>query len=425
MYIIYNIVLIILVLIYLPFIIFKIIKGEYKKNIKQRFGIIDEKIADKLKNHKVVWVHAVSVGETVAAEPIVSKFKEKHPEYKIVFSTVTETGQKMAQKIIKADQNIYFPIDFSFSVKKILNKIKPEAVVIMETELWPNFIKNAGKLGSKIMLANGRISDKSFKKYKYLKPLLKDMFRNINLFSMQSQKDKNYIIELGADKKKVVNTGNTKFDRDYTECDNEEKQKIFEEYKISSSQPVLVVGSTHPDEEKKLIPLYKELKAKFKDLVMILAPRHIKRTEEIEQMYNSENIPTIKRTNINDRKNESVILLNTIGELAQIYSIADLVFVGGSLIEKGGHNILEPVIQGKPVFFGPYMFNFQDNVRLIKEYRAGIQVKDVNELKEKLLYYFKNEKEKKKLSNNAFKMIEKNKGASEKNVEILLELLKK
>ncbi|MFW6278755.1 MAG: 3-deoxy-D-manno-octulosonic acid transferase [Bacillota bacterium] len=423
MYLIYNLLLFVFVVLYSPVICYKLFKGEYRKNIKQRLGFLGPEVTEDLSDKDIIWVHAVSVGETVAAEPVVGELKERF-DCQIVFSTVTETGQKMARKIIPADKIIYFPLDFSFAVKKALQAINPRAVVIMETELWPNFIKTAARQGRKIMLANGRISDKSFQRYHYLGSLLKDMLANIDVLSMQSERDKTHIIELGADENKVYNNGNTKFDREIKPQEEWSKDEIYKEFKLSLQQPVLIAGSTHPNEEEQLIPVFQELKSKFGELVMIIAPRHINRIEEIEKLYHNEGIRTVKRTALQSRTDQPVILLDTIGELSSLYVAADLVFVGGSLIEKGGHNVLEPAVWGKPVFFGPHMFNFRDNVRLIKEYEAGIQVENAAELTEKLLHYLQNPQQREEKSQNALKMISENKGAAAQNVkqlEVLLE----
>ncbi|KXS45915.1 MAG: 3-deoxy-D-manno-octulosonic-acid transferase [Candidatus Frackibacter sp. T328-2] len=420
-YLLYDLVLIGAFILFLPVLIYKMIfKGKYRVGLKERLGYLPKSL-HYLRDEDLIWIHAVSVGETVAASSVVTEIKERFPEHKILFSTVTDTGQEMAHKIVEeADEIIYFPLDFSWVIKRVLRLLKPDLIVITETELWPNLIRYAKELGSKVMLVNGRISDDSAKKYKYLGPIMKDMLDNIDFLSMQSEQDVDYITDLGADKEKVINNGNTKFDQTYAEPDSEAEERIYDEFKIDSDQPILVVGSTHPNEEEQLIPVYKELKAEFEDLVMILAPRHIKRVDEIEDLYQEAGIDLVRRTEIETRnpKEESVILLNTIGELAQIYGIADLVFIGGSLIKKGGHNILEPAAHGKLVFFGPHMFNFKESTSLVLEHEVGIQVSDVEELKEKMLYYLSNEDELEAKSRQALEMIESNKGASVRNAKL-------
>jgi len=413
LYFLYDLFLLILIIILLPFFLIKLLKGKYREGLIQRFGFLPADIRKRLEGKKIIWVHAVSVGETVAASPLVKELKRQYPGHTILFSTVTDTGQEMARKIVEeADVYIYFPLDFSFIVRKVLNIVKPELIIIMETELWPNFIRLASQKGIKLVYANGRISDGSFRTYRYLGPYLKDMLRRIDLFCMQSELDASRIISLGADEKKVYNTGNTKLDQDYTELSPEVRDNYLREFKVQEGDKIMVIGSTHDNEEEQFIEIYKELKKEYKDLLMILAPRHIERIPEIEEKYQKAGINTIKRTEIEKRQGESVILLDTIGELGKIYSLADLVFVGGSLVEYGGHNILEPAAHGKLVFFGPHMFDFKESARVLLENKAAIQVKDKEELKEKMKAALANYEQFSGYGEMAWNIVQTNKGAS-------------
>ena len=426
MYILYNLILFIALIIYSPILLYKKITKSNKKNINEQFGFYSKDLKELAANNKTIWIHAVSVGETVAASPIVKELKNNLPDYKIIFSTTTYTGQNMAHKIINADSIIYFPFDLPFTVKRALNKIKPNLIMIIETELWPNFIRIADKNNYKIIYANGRISDKSFKKYKYLGSIMPKMLNSIDLIAMQSEQDKERVINLGAKKSKVFNLGNTKFDKDYSSSNNEQKKYYKKLFNISQDNQVFVAGSTHDDEEKNLIRIYKELKNEFQNLFFILAPRDIERAEEIIDIFNSNHIKAVKKTeleNSNKQNNFDVILLNTIGELAQIYSISDLVFVGGSMMGKGGHNILEPAAQGKLVFFGPDMSNFKDSTKLLLENEVGIQIETYDELKNNLKYYLQNPKDLKNISSKAKQVILDNKGASKRIAKKTAELL--
>lgn len=390
MYLIYNLLLFIILIFYSPILIYKKITNTNKKNIKEMFGFYSKDIKKLAKNNKVIWIHAVSVGETVAASPIVKELKKELPEHKVIFSTTTYTGQNMAHKIIDdADVVVYFPFDLPFAVRKALKAINPELIMIIETELWPNFIKIAKNKGHKIIYANGRISDSSFKKYKYLGSILPEMLNNIDCLAMQSEQDKERVIELGADAEKVLNLGNTKFDQNYSSISESKKEDYRNKFKINEDNLVFVAGSTHDDEEKHLIQIYKELKKSFPELYFIIAPRDIERAAEIESLFHKNNIDSIKKSELKNQSPDKIdaLILNTIGELAQIYSIADLVFVGGSMMGKGGHNILEPAAHGKLVFFGPDISNFKDSRDLLLKNDAGIQVNSWQSLKEQLLYY--------------------------------------
>ncbi|MBM7622947.1 3-deoxy-D-manno-octulosonic acid transferase [Sporohalobacter salinus] len=423
-YLIYNLLLILILLLFTPVLLYKtLIKGRYREGFGERLGFLPSKIR-RWQKEDIIWIHAASVGETVAASSLVSELSAEYPECKILFSTITDTGRNMARKSIdQADAIIYFPLDFPWIVNRVLEKIKPELIIMIETELWPNFLKTAKKFDCKTMVASGRISDSSLKSYKYFKPLLKRVLDNIDIFSMQSAQDVDHILELGAKEERVYNNGNIKFDQDYAEGNLELRNELYDKFKLSPKQPIVVMGSTHDDEEKQLIAVYKHLKDEFPELVMILAPRYIKRKEEIETLYQQEGINVVRRTEIEQREQESVILLDTIGELAQIYSIADLVFIGGSLIKRGGHNILEPAAHGKLVFFGPHMFNFKDNTRMVLEHGVGIQVKDADELAEEMLYYLQNQEKLEVKDRQARQMIESNKGAAKRNIELAAKLI--
>ncbi|WP_051412094.1 lipopolysaccharide heptosyltransferase II [Halonatronum saccharophilum] len=426
-YIIYDILLIVLLIIYSPVIFYKtLITREYKEGFWERFGFLPNEIKEITRGNKVVWVHAASVGEVGAASPLIKELRNKAPDAKILLSTMTATGRRMGRTVVKEiDGLIYVPCDLSFAVKRTMRLVKPELLLIIETELWPNLIRVAKGNEAQIMIASGRIGDKSYNKYKYLGPLLKDTLSKVDLFSMQSKKDKKRIISLGAKADKVCNNGNTKFDQDYGTLDNKEKAGIYKEFGLNPKDPILVIGSTHENEEEMLIPLYKGLKDKHSKLVTIIAPRYPDRAKEVEKIYNEEGIKTIRRTKIDERNGESLIILDTIGELAKFYGIGDLIFVGGSLIPRGGHNILEPASQGKLVFFGPHTFNFKDSRKLLLDKEVGVEVKGINELLNKMGYYLSYPKKLKEKEKLALKVIEENKGASWRNGELASHLVKR
>ena len=427
-YFLYNLLLIGATLLYIPILMYKIIFGaEEGRGLWERLGFFSEEIQSVCKDQPTVWIHAASVGETGAASPLVTELRKKYPEHKFLFSTMSATGQEMAAQVIaEADEFIYFPIDCPLVIKRAFKRIKPDLIVIMETELWPNFIKEADKSGAKIMVASGRISDESIDQYSYLGPILKDTLSRVDYFSMQSELDKERIIDLGAPPDRVENNGNTKFDQDYGATSEEDKDELYREYKLDPEEPIVVLGSTHDNEEEQLLSLYTDLKEEFPDLALIVAPRYVERADELEELYQEQGIETIKRSEIEkkDPAQESVIIVDTIGELAQLYGLADLVFVGGSLIDYGGHNLLEPAAQGKLVFFGPHMFNFKDSTELLLKHEVGIQAADSEKLREEMSYYLSNNSELEEKNQQALAMIAKNQGAAAKNAELAASLLK-
>ena len=428
-YLLYNLILTVVALLYFPILIYKIVVGEEEwRGLKERFAWLPESIQATFKDEPTVWIHGASVGETGAASPLVTELRSEFPDHKFLFSTMTATGQEMAEKVIdEADEFIYFPLDLPRVVKRAFYQINPDIVVIMETELWPNFIKQADKNGAKLMIASGRISDQSIQQYRYLGPVLDDILSRVDCFSMQSELDKERIIELGANEDKVYNQGNTKFDQDYGTTTAAAKEELYDEYKLDPKQPIIVLGSTHDDEEEQLVLLYTELKEQFPELVLIVAPRYVERADELQELYQSQGIKTVKRSEIETRDpaKESVIIVDTIGELAQLYGLADLVFVGGSLIDRGGHNVLEPAAQGKLVFFGPHMFNFKDSTELLLDHEVGIQVENGTELTQKMSYYLQHQSELEAKNKAALEMIAKNQGAARKNAELAADLVKK
>lgn len=425
MYILYDFLLMVWFLLYTPMLIIKIISGKASK-VRERLGYLPRALIDQFKGEDLIWVHGVSVGETVAAGPIVSEIRKLYPYYKVVFSTVTDTGQEMARKHIDADGFIYFPFDFPWTVRRVLTLLRPKIVILMESELWPNFIKIANKKEIKVMLANGRISDRSFRRYKYLGSFLKDMLDNIDVFAMQSAQDIKYILDLGAEKEKVFNYGNTKYDLNFSDFNPEMKNKLANELQVEGSYPILVVGSTHANEEEQLIPVYKRLKAEYENLVMILAPRHLERLNEIQSLYAKSGISTTRRTELmNSTRKAPVILLDTIGELLHVYSLADLVFIGGTLADIGGHNILEPAAHGRTILVGPNMYNFKEILSIFLKHDACIQVENLKELEDKMLFYLRNDEESGIIGINALSIVQQNRGAAKRIAGLTVEILEK
>ncbi len=417
----YNILITMAFIVYLPFILWRMaFKGRYRSNFRQRFGLLTPAELLKLKGSPVIWIHAVSVGETVAISTVAAEIKRRFPECSLVFTNVTDTGHQVAQKVIpQADLFSFLPVDLPGPVRRFVRSVKPEILVLTESEFWPNLIRISKEEGARVILANGRISDSSLKKYPYLGPIWRQVLTNIDHFAMQSQQDVERMIALGADATKVTNSGNTKFDQLPSSVSLEKKQQLFEEFGLSSDDLVWVVGSTHPGEEEQILDSYNNLQEEFPNLVLILAPRHIERSEEVIKLFAVKGIETIRRTQIHNRnpKDDRVIILDTIGELATVYQIADLVFVGGSLVPWGGHNILEPAAVGKPTLFGPHMFNFVDITRLMVDAEAVIQVQSKEELSIRLKELLADPAKRLVLGERARETVQQHKGASTRIAE--------
>lgn len=421
----YNLIIILYIILYSLVYLYQILtKRKRRAGFWERLGFYS--FAPFTDKDFVIWVHAVSVGETVAAAPVVMNLKKNYPHAKILFSTITDTGQELAKKTItQAHEVIYFPLDLPFAITRALNHIKPQLLLVTEAELWPMMIRKANKRGIKIGLINGRISDKSAKNYKYLRPLTQLLLQQIHLFCMQSKKDEATIKALGAPPHRVFYTGNTKYQKEYKGGGwghGEELQKTFS---LTPKDKVFVVGSTHHPEEKEILKVYQRLIEKVPDLILILAPRHVERVKELENLFYSANLTTILRTAIHKRKKEQVIFLDTIGELDKVYGLATIVFVGGSLTPIGGHNILEPLFHGKSLLFGPHMSNFQEITSLVLEQRAGIQVNSAEELYEEAYRLLKNDSLQQELMTGAKKLLQEKRGAVKKTIAHISSMLER
>ncbi len=418
-YFIYNTLLYSISIIASPYFLCKLVL--YKKHrisLSQRFGKLPQLIADG----KSVWIHAVSVGEVAAAMPFIEEFRKTFPDYKILLSTVTVTGNQFAKKEKNIDGLFFFPFDYSFAVKKAIKHISPNVFITFETEIWPNFLKYAQDMKIPCILINGRISPDSFKHYKKTKFFFKHILKNFAAFCMQTEQDKTRILELGAEKRKVRVTGNTKFDALVSKGENADvKNKFTKLFGIKENDKVIIAGSTHKGEEEKVLDAFEYICQKASNVLLILAPRHPERFGEVTKLLKGRNTDYILRSTLDKSKREKqqVIILDTIGELSKLYTIADVVFIGGSLVPTGGHNVIEPASLGKPVVFGPYMYNFTESANLLLESKGAIQIPDGAGLVACLLKLILNPEYAEQIGKIAKEIVQEKKGASKRNLEII------
>ncbi len=409
--IIYNIILLILFPLY--FIIFlplSLIKKKWRKGFFRKLGLYN--YSDK--DHNFIF-HCVSVGESLATIPLIRRFMEDISE-KVVVSVTTATGYKVSLEKIgeKVKDVTFFPLDFPFSVYAFIKRYKPRAILISETEIWPNVIFFARIFNIPVIFVNGRISDKSFKRYDRYGFFFKT-FLDYPYFIMQNELYRERILQMGACKNKVYVSGNIKYDM------TEKEPLRKEDFGIGENNLILIAGSTHLGEERVILDCYKRLKAEYKYLKLILAPRHPERFKEVESLIKEMNLNISKRSK-NEPFNNDVYLLDTVGELFSFYSLADLVFVGGSLVNIGGHNILEPAYFEKPVLFGKYMSNFQEIRDKFISKGAGIEVDEQN-LYSCLINLSKDHELRASLGRKAKEIVEENRGSIEKTIKIIKEIL--
>jgi 3-deoxy-D-manno-octulosonic-acid transferase len=424
MYFIYNVLLFTLSLLLVPFLLFAILSAQkYRSGFLQKLGFVSSSILLKLSGERPVWIHAVSVGEVMATIPLVQEMKRKYPNQKIVLSTVTVTGNYTAALRAKeADAVIYFPFDYPFIVKRAIKKINPKLFITLETELWPNFLRRLKRNGISSVVISGRISNRSYRKYRGARFFFSKVLANIDAFYMQTDLDAQRVIDIGAPPDRVITVGNLKFDQCVPTVTSEEKAQLYRMFHLDDGQSIFIAGSTHKGEEESVLEVFKTLKKKYADLILILAPRHPERFNEAAHLIFRHKLKSIKRTQLKQQKetqHHDVILLDTIGELSKLYSIGTIIFVGGSLVPTGGHNVLEPVAYKKAVIFGPHMDNFLEIARGLKDTGGGLQVTTKEEFlsqAEKLLH---DKTLRDALGEKAFESIAHNQGTIKKAMEVI------
>ena len=435
MYILYNILgLLIFFILILPFYIYRLIteKG-FSSRFRQSMGLIRREEIANVINTNCVWIHGASVGEIVATSPMVKELKRIMPERKVLVSAFTVAGYNMAKQIIpEADAYIFFPLDLPWVAESIVRRVHPGIFLPVETELWPNFLRAIRERNIPVMMVNGRISERSVKTYQYLFSIWRDMLRTVSRFCMQSSIDANYITHLGADPKKIFVTGNTKFDQTYAEVTPED----LETYKIElglgdDAFPVIVAGSTHAPEEDTLLTAFTELRKQYPKARLIIAPRKTDRVDEIRRLSSKFGYEAGLRSKLKNysgpRPEYPVVLIDTIGELGRIYAVGDIVFVGGSLMNRsyGGHNVLEPAAHAKPILVGPSMENFKDSYSLLTKAGALHTVQDARDLIKELLTISGDDSLRKKMGDASMQVIRENRGAALNTMHYLTDLLEK
>lgn len=411
----YNIILYALSpLLLLAYVFRVLITGKEKNGFWQRLGF-------RLPEAQggCIWVHAVSVGESMAASALVREMSALFPGETIVVSTITDAGNFTAKKMIPQAKHVfYLPLDLKPLVKKIIRRVHPKALVIVETELWPNLIHEAKKSGAKVVLASGRISDRSLQKYQRYSFFFSEVLSCFDIICMQGPEEVQKILSIGAASHNVLIGGNSKLDMIFQEPEEEQKTLLRNSLHLNAVKKLWVAGSTHPGEEKMILDVYRKLLAQNISAGLLLAPRHLQRCDEVEALVRGYGFPCARRTQLSKNMFSAgahepfVFLLDTMGELQTFYSIADVVFVGGSLVPAGGHNILEPISFGKSVFCGPHMENFKGILDLMKPAGAAVQVSDDRELLDKMLHLLQNEGALNDAGKKGKEIIEKNRGAS-------------
>ena len=395
-------------------------RGEPWQTLRERLGRVPVSVIHACAKGGAIWIHAVSVGEVLAAQPIVTELKQQYAERPVFVSTTTETGQRLARERLKSASGVfYFPLDSSGAVRRALRGIRPAIAIVMETEIWPNFLREAYEAGVPVVFANARISKRSFARYRRWKFLLEDFFTEAlhyaSLFLTQTQEDAARLTEMGAPDERIFVTGNLKYDASPPAL-GLFGSWLAEQIKTQERWPVVVAGSVVGGEEEAVLAAYDAVQRQWRRALMILAPRKPDRFDEASRLAVEAGWNVVRRSRLDLAKsldeNTDVLVLDSIGELAAIYSLADAAFVGGSLVSSGGHNILEPAWFGKPPVFGRSMENFSEMAEQFLAANAGVQVSNGPQLGKVWVQLIENDMLRERMGQSARELSSRNAGAT-------------
>jgi 3-deoxy-D-manno-octulosonic-acid transferase len=396
---------------------------------KERFGYLPENFRQAQRS--AIWVHAVSVGETLAVAGLVRALRQRYPERKIFLSHVTPAGREAGEsRLPDVAGRFFLPLDWTFAVRRALDCIRPSLLLIVETELWPNLTRAAQASGARVVLVNARLSDRSFPRYRWVRSFMRRVLENVDRVFAQSPRDAERFVSLGASPERVLAAGNLKFDASPPQTGDLAKLLIGA-LRIARRGPVFVAASTMPGEEQWLFPAWREIRRPAPHALMILAPRHPARFEAVAQLLGRNQLAFARRTELvmdqgrmaSQLAKPEILLLDSIGELAGIFLVADVVFMGGSLVPTGGHNLLEPAFWSKPIVFGPHMENFRDMAELFLQAGAARQIHASDELARSVLELMENPERSRQLGEAARRVIDQESGATARVLEHLKEWL--
>jgi 3-deoxy-D-manno-octulosonic-acid transferase len=393
--------------------------GKYLRTFRERMGRLPVYL--NVDGDRSIWIHAVSVGEVLAAQPLIAALKERFPAHRVFVSTTTMTGNAVARKNVRGTDGLFYaPFDWPGPVRKALETLNPALLVLVETELWPNLIHEARRRGTRVAVVNGRVSLRSFSRYRRVRRFLKRVLGDVDLFLMQGQAHAQRIREMGAPDERVRVTGNLKFDAVASARTPERLARLILG-DAHRRRPLWVAGSTVAGEEEIILRAFHRVRERLPGTGLILAPRHPERFAEVPALIEAAGFRCRRRTALDPGtwRDGEVLLLDTLGELAQLYVLATVVFVGGSLVPSGGHNILEPAMAGKAVVVGPHMANFQEIADQFRAEAAMVEVSSAEELAREVLSLLTDDERRRRLGERARNLIDRNRGALRGTVDAL------
>jgi 3-deoxy-D-manno-octulosonic-acid transferase len=430
-YVLYSVLIVTFFLVMSPYLAWQALRyRKYIGSLRQRLGYLP--VSFNLDAEQSIWIHAVSVGEVLTARALLPQLRERYPRYRLFLSTTTMTGQQIARNSLQyVDEVFYFPFDLGFVVNRTLALVKPKLFIMMETEIWPNLLRACHRDDVRTVLVNGRISSRSYPRYRLARPFLRRVLAHVDRFCMQSEESARRIIDMGAEPDRVVVTGSLKFDSlerpgaaNATPADRG-RQRVLRYFRITPDRPVIIAASTLKGEETPVLEAFQRVRARVPDVLLIIAPRKPERFDEVEQLARRGGWKVARRKElpVDAEPRCDIVVLDTIGELAQLFQVATAVFVGGSLVDQGGHNILEPAVFGKPIVFGPYMQNFAEIARAFIDNDAAIQIRTGRELEHALMGLLTDPVRRARLGAAARALVEANRGARGKTMTAIARVL--
>ena len=428
MYSLYSVLVLAIAVIASPWFVYQALRyKKYVASLGQRMGYLP--VSFNMDADESIWIHAVSVGEVLTARPLISDLKRRYPNLRMFLSTTTLAGQQLARRSVQdVDAVFYFPFDLGIFVRRTLDLVRPKLFIMMETEIWPNLLYECRQRGVKTAVVNGRLSARSFSRYRMIRGFMRRVLDHVDRFLVQSEESARRFIDIGADPARVVVTGSLKFDSldlSPNALQARSRDRVLRYFRVPASRLVIIAGSTMKGEESAVLRAFRRVRTTTPNALLVIAPRHPERFSEVEQLVRSEGWKTARRSDlaIDSEPRVDVVVLDTIGELATVYQIATVVFVGGSLVATGGHNVLEPAVFGKPIVFGPHMENFAEIAEAFVSNGAGVQVAGDEQLDDTLMSLMSDPVRRARLGAAARALVEANRGAKEKSVIVLADLL--
>jgi 3-deoxy-D-manno-octulosonic-acid transferase len=428
MYLAYSLLSFVVFLLVSPYFVYQAVRyKKYVGGLRQRLGYLP--ITLNVDGDPSIWIHAVSVGETLTAKALIADLRERYPRLRLYLSTTTIAGQQVARKQLQqVDAVFYFPFDWSVIVRRTLKIVKPRLFLMIETEIWPNLLRECRARGVKTAVINGRISNRSYPRYRLVRPFFRRVLADVDRFCMQSDESARRIVDLGAEPARVTVTGSLKFDSLPAVAPvshGRPRDPVLRYFRIAPTRTVVVAGSTMKPEDAAVLRAFARIRSISPGALLVIAPRQRERFAEVERLALDEGFTVARRSNlpVDSDPRVDVVVLDTFGELAQVYQLATIVFVGGSLADYGGHNILEPAIYGKPIVFGPHMQNFGEIADTFLANQAAVQVQSERELEEGLRALMTDPVRRASLGAAARALVDANRGAKDKTMAVVSELL--